>query len=115
MQRSQCSCGMRSHSRGQRKIPSKLIDSLVYDDGTGKQVTEALVLPAEENRDRAHQVHSGQLIDKAQQIPCERFEEGYLPSAALDRANLHDAFARCLAVLECFEKREVSPVQEEVD
>ena len=88
--------------------------ALVNDDGSGGEVSQALVLAVAEHGDDADEVDGRQQIDDAEKIAGHGFEESDLSARLLNDANLAKPFAGRLAVPEGLEESEVSPIHEEV-
>jgi len=87
---------------------------LMYNQGAGGEVTEALVAAIAEHDDDADGVEAGEGVDDADEVAGEGFEEGDLAAGVADDAELAESFARGLAVPEGFEEGVVAPVDEEV-
>jgi len=89
--------------------------ALVYDQGAGGQIAEALIAPVAEHGDNADGIAAGQGVDRSEQIAGHRFEEGDGAAGVTDDAELAEPLAWGLAVPEGLKEREVAPVKQKVN
>lgn len=71
------------------------------------------MLPCDEDRNQAHGVNAGNLVDVADEVAGHGLEEADGAAGTLDDADFSDFLARRLAVPEGLKEREVAPVEEE--
>lgn len=89
--------------------------TFVDNQRTGGEVSQALVLLAEEHRYDADCVDTGKLVDDAEKVAGHGFEEADASARALNNTNLYNALARRPAIPKRFKKGEVAPINEEWD